>query len=100
MYEEIHVRAAGSPKLLSQTYLGDVADPDRLFDILRDVPVEQWDGWNCVAWVETALKMISGEDEDMLEVGPLAGMRQLKREALEAADAEVARKEALTKAML
>ena len=42
--------------LLVRIIIGKVLDPERLKDILRNVPVKQNDSaWNCVCWVRDAL---------------------------------------------
>jgi hypothetical protein len=91
IYEEIHVSARGTPKLLSQTYIGDIVEKERLFEIMRDAPVKQEKGWNCVKWVKSAMEMVWAED--VLEGGRHDGWEALKWEALRGADADVVRRE-------
>lgn len=98
LYEEIHVSARGTPKLLAQTYIGDIADNERLFEILRDAPVAQETGWNCISWVTGAMEAVW--ESEALESGRLDRLEFLKREALRAADAEYARREDMVKARL
>ncbi|KAE9372651.1 hypothetical protein N431DRAFT_439717 [Stipitochalara longipes BDJ] len=92
IYEEIHVSAHGTPKLLSQTYIGDVADDERLFEILRDAPIKQENGWNCVSWIKSAMDSIWEEDGLLEGVGD-NGWEALKSRALIEADSEAVRRE-------
>jgi hypothetical protein len=92
IYEEIHVSARGTPKLLTQTYIGDVIEQERLLEILRDAPVKQEKGWNCVSWVRRAMEMIWAEG--ILEGGRQDRWEALKLEALKGADADIVRREA------
>jgi hypothetical protein len=98
IYEEVHVSALGTPKLLAQTYIRDVVNDEGLLEILRDVPIRQEKGWNCVDWIESALKMVW--DEEVVERGKYSGIEMLKSEALRAADGEVARREETVRALL
>lgn len=98
IYEEIHVSARGTPKLLSQTYIADVVDEERLVEIMRDAPVKQEKGWNCVSWVNGTMKSL-GED-GVLEGGKPNGWEELKFKGLAEADAEVVRKGQRTRALL
>jgi hypothetical protein len=103
IYEEIHVSARGTQKLLSKTYIGDIADEERLLEIIRDAPIRQdEEGWNCVSWVREVLEMM-WEDGEVLS-GELAFWgtegSELTREALAVADIESARREVMVKALL
>jgi hypothetical protein len=95
IYEEIHVSARGTPKLLSQIYIGDIIDDERLFEILRDVPIKQEKGWNCVDWETEAIKM--DWEDGLLQGGKLNRLDLLKSKALRAANVEVARREGVVK---
>lgn len=101
LYEEVHVDARGTPKLLAQTLIGEIVDLDRLLDVLRDVLLDQeTPGWNCVSWIRSALDAID-EDCEVLSspwgIGDRAGFEQL---ILNAADAEKTRRGIVVKAML
>lgn len=99
IYEEIHVSARVTPKLLSKTYIGDVVDNERLYEVLRDTPIRQQEwGWNCVDWVSEAVGLVW--DAELLEGGRLDGLESLKGEALRAADRDVERREGLVRALL
>jgi hypothetical protein len=98
LYEEIHVSPRGTPKLLSQTYIGDVVDNEGLFEILRDAPVMQDGRGNCVSWVEVAMQLVW--EGGVLEGGRRNSMELLKSLALKAADAEVIRKKNIVRALL
>lgn len=98
IYEEVHVPARGTPKLLSQTYLGDIINNEQLAEILRDTPIDQKNGWNCVDWVERAVELMS--EGGALEGGDLKGLELLESQALRAADKEVARREVAVRALL
>jgi len=98
IYEEIHVSAHKTPKLLSRTFIGDVRDEEGLLEIMRDAPVSQEKGWNCVHWIESA---IGGVWEDgVLEGGDRNGWEELKFRALREADAEVVKREEKARALL
>jgi hypothetical protein len=59
-YEELHVLAKGTTKLLATTSVGQIADMDHLLEIVRDIPVRQDDvDWNCVTWVKGALEELA-----------------------------------------
>ena len=98
LYEEIHVPIERTQKLLSRTYLGDVDNNERLLEIVRDVLIEQRDGWNCRSWVETAVALVW--HEGLVDGGTTKELNGLKDEALTAADTELAKKENTVKAML
>ncbi|KAN0110808.1 hypothetical protein V8E51_007195 [Hyaloscypha variabilis] len=98
IYEEIHVSALGTPKLLSKTYIGDVSDEDRFLEAVRDAPVKQDKGWNCVNWIESAMEMIW--EDGVLENGKRDGWEELKLKALLEADADVVRREERARALL
>ena len=98
IYEEIHVSARGTPKLLSQTYIGYISDNERLFGILREAPIMQEKGWNCESWIDEAMAMVW--EDGVLEAGRLKDLKSLKRDALVAADAEILRREIKSKARL
>jgi hypothetical protein len=98
IYEEIHVSSRGTPKLLSQTYIGDVVETERLFEILRDAPVKQEMGWNCVSWVRGAMEMVWADE--VLEGGKRDAWEGLEWKALIEADAEVVRRERRVRAVL
>lgn len=102
IYEELHVSAAGTPKLLSQIFIGDIVDEERFVEIVRDVRVRQEEGWNCVAWVEEAVRGVRGQDvlgdgdgdenEEVWEV--------VKARALESADWETVKRRERVRALL
>lgn len=101
LYEEIHVDARGTPKLLAKALIGDINDWDGLFEILRDVPIDQeTTGWNCLSWIRDALRAV-GEGERV--VSGRSGVHSwsaLRRLALAAADAEKIRRDRVVKALL
>lgn len=98
LYEEIHVDANGTPKLLAQKFIGDIVDMDRLFEILRDVPLEQdTPGWNCVSWIRTALDAMAEDTEVLSNGSEVLSWTELRDLALVAADAEVARRDSAVK---
>lgn len=101
LYEEIHVDARGTPKLLAKTLIGDINDWERFLEILRDVPiVQETAGWNCVSWIKHALRAVG---EDGAVVSGRSGVRSwsaLRRLALGLADGEKARRDATVKAVL
>lgn len=67
-FEELHVPAKGTQKLLATIPVGEVVDMDHLLEILRDIPIHQDDAdWNCVAWIHEALDDLS-HDASALEV--------------------------------
>ena len=98
IYEEIHVSAHKTPKLLSRTYIGDVVDEERLFEIMRDAPVSQERGWNCVNWIESAMESVW--EDGVLEGGNRNGWEELKFRALAEADADVVKREEKARALL
>jgi hypothetical protein len=96
IYEEIAVDSKGTPKLLSQTFIGDVLDMDRVLEILRDVLIVQDSAeWNCVEWIRSVLddlEVDGGAVEGNFNVWRRVG---LWKEALGTADAETKRRSAL-----
>jgi hypothetical protein len=88
IYEEIHVDARGTPKLLAQIRIGDILDTDRLLEILRDVPIVQdLAGWNCIEWIKDALDSLEMDAEAVR--GGLDWVK-LRKLGLSAADAKMA----------
>ncbi|KAE9376198.1 hypothetical protein N431DRAFT_437522 [Stipitochalara longipes BDJ] len=98
IYEEIRVPAHGTSKLLSQTYLGDVVEEERLVEILRDARVGQEKGWNCVDWVRGAVDGVW--EEEVLEDGRGVGWEALQGRSLMGADEEVVRREKSVRMLL
>jgi hypothetical protein len=98
IYEEINVSARGTPKLLAQMYIGDVVDDQRLCEILRDAPVLQESGWNCLDWVSGAMEMVW--EDAILEGGTINEWEMLRTAVLRAADTEVERREGIVRALL
>ncbi len=92
MYEELRVSPLGTPKLLCKTFIGYVSDEERFYEILRDAPIKQAEGWNCVSWIDEAWGLL-WEEEGVVEGGPWE-LEVLKREVLGVADEERARREA------
>ena len=90
IYEEVHVSSLGTPKLLAQTFIGDIVDEEGLLEVLRDVEIRQLKGWNCVDWVESAVEGIW--EEGVVERGKYNGIEMLKETALREADVEAARR--------
>jgi len=84
--------------LLSKTYIGDVSDEDRFLEAVRDAPVKQDKGWNCVNWIESAMEMIW--EDGVLENGKRDGWEELKLKALLEADADAVRREERARALL
>ena len=100
-YEEIHVDARGTPKLLAKTLLGDIHGMERLFEALRDVPlVQQTAGWNCISWIRGALDAIEEDGEVLSGDSYIRDWVELKMLVLDAADAEKARRDSLVKVLL
>jgi hypothetical protein len=59
-FEEVHVLAKGTSKLLTSIPIGEIVDMDNLLEILRDIPIRQEDvEWNCVTWIRQALDDLS-----------------------------------------
>lgn len=101
LYEEMHVDAKGTPLLLTQTLIGDVIDTDRLFEVLRDVPLQQdTPGWNCVSWIRAALDAMAEEPEVLSNGEGSLLWPELRDLALNAADAVAAMRDVAVKALL
>lgn len=67
-YEELHVLAKGTSKLLATEPVGKVVDMDHFLEIVRDIPVQQGQAdWNCVTWVQEVLHEVS-QDATALEM--------------------------------
>lgn len=100
LYEEIHVDARGTPKLLTKTLIGDINDWDGLFEILRDVPLDQETAdWNCLSWIRDALRAV-GQDGTVVSGRSGVGCwSALRRFVLGAADAEKARRDTMGKVL-
>ena len=97
IYEEIPVNAAGTPKLLAQIPIGDIRDMETLIELVRNLPiVQQVEGWNCVAWIESALKALEEDGEAVSATSDDLSWLRLRNVALRAADAETFRRSAKT----
>jgi hypothetical protein len=81
-FEQLHVDAKGTSKLLTTTPIGKVVDMDRLLEILRDIPIPQNEpDWNCVNWMREALDEIS-HDQTALEIEGLGADWQALRDSV------------------
>jgi hypothetical protein len=100
LYEEIHVDARGTPKLLTKTLIGDINDWDGFFEILRDVPLDQeMIGWNCLTWIRDALRALGQDAAVVSGRSGVGSWSRLRRVALAAADAEKERRDAVMEAL-
>jgi hypothetical protein len=86
-YEEAHVAAKGTSKLLATIPVGEVVDMDKMLEILRDIPIQQGDvEWNCVSWMKMAVDELS-HDGTALEIHDLGkDWQSLRDSAIWAAD--------------
>jgi hypothetical protein len=88
IYEEIRVDAAGTPKLLAQILVSDIVDMERLFELLRDLPIVQdQKEWNCISWLRSAFTAMEDETEVVKWSSSEHSWMSLRNSALATADA-------------
>lgn len=62
VFEEIESSMQATRQILARVVIAKVADRERLFQILRSVPVIQANpAWNCVIWVKEALAAVQAD---------------------------------------
>lgn len=101
LYEEIHVDARSTSKLLAKTLIGDIDNLDGLFEIMRDVPIDQETRkWNCISWIRDALRAVGEDGEVVTGRSGAHSWSAFRKLALAAADVEKTRRDNVVKSLL
>lgn len=60
-FEERDCELVPTSMLLVRITVAKITDKDRLVEILRNTPIQNQPGWNCVSWVKEALESLKSD---------------------------------------